>query len=68
LSSVDYVRALSDPVTLYDDANEDQNVEPKDILNYDYKDKEVLDHWVYDGHSINDIPNYRDVESPLKDM
>ena len=62
------MRCLDDPVTLYDDANEDQNVEPKDILNYDYQDKEVLDYWVYDGHSINDIPNYRDVESPLKDM
>lgn len=66
--SVEYVQGLNDPVTLYDDANEDQNVEPKDILNYDYKDKEVLDYWVYDGHSINGIPNYRDVESPLKDM
>jgi hypothetical protein len=62
------VRSFNHPVTLYDDANEDQNVEPKDILNYDYKDEEVLDYWVYDGHSINDIPDHRDVEPPLKDM
>ena len=66
--SVDNVRSFKHPITLYDDANEDQNVEPKDILNYDYKDEEVLDYWVYDEHSINDIPDYRDVESPLKDM
>lgn len=52
----------------YDDANEDQNVEPKDVLNYEYKDEQVLDYWVYDGHSISDIPSYRDVGSPLKDM
>ena len=62
------MRSFKHPITLYDDANEDQNVEPKDILNYDYKDEEVLDYWVYDEHSINDIPDYRDVESPLKDM
>ena len=62
------MRSLSDPVTPYDDTNEDQNIELKDILNYDYKDKEVLDYWVYDGHSINDMPNCCDVESPLKDM
>ena len=62
------MRSFSQPVTSYDDANEDQNVEPKDILNYDHKNEQVLDYWVYDGHSISDIPDYRDVGPPLKDM
>jgi hypothetical protein len=62
------MQSLNHPVTPYDDANEDQNVEAKDILNYGFKDEQVLDYWVYDGHSISDIPKYCDVESPLKDM
>jgi hypothetical protein len=36
------MRSLSHPVTPYDDANEDPNVEPKDVLNYDYKDERFL--------------------------
>lgn len=62
------MQSLSHPVTFYEDKNEDQNVEPKDILNYGYKDDQVLDLWVYDGNSVDDTPNCRDVESPLKDM
>ncbi len=62
------MRSFSHPVTLYECDNEDQNVEPKDILNYSYEDDQVLCDWVYDGHSIDDIPDYGDVESPLEDM
>ena len=62
------MQGLSHQVTFYEDDNEDQNVESKDVLNYDYKDDQVLDLWVYDGHSVDDMPNCRDVESPLKDM
>ena len=62
------MQSLSYPVTLYESDNEDQNVEAKDILNYSYKDDQVLDDWAYDGHSIDDMPNYGDAESPLEDM
>jgi hypothetical protein len=40
----------------------------EDVLKYESSDEPSLDFWVYDGHSIDDIPTYRDVESPLKDM
>jgi hypothetical protein len=65
---VDYVQSLSHPVTPYNDANEDQDIQPKDILNYDYKDEQALDYWVYDGHTIYDIPSHPDADSPLKNM
>jgi hypothetical protein len=65
---VDYVRSLNPPVIPYNDANEDQNIKVKDVLRYEYMDDLSLDDWVYDGHSIDDFPNYRDVEPPLKDM
>jgi hypothetical protein len=65
---VDYVRSLNPPVIPYNDANEDQNIKLEDVLRYEYKDDLSLDDWVYDGHSIDDISNYRDVDPPLKDM
>jgi len=37
-------------------------------LKHEYKDELALDDWVYDGHSIDDTPDYRDIEPPLKDM
>jgi hypothetical protein len=37
-------------------------------LKFESSDEPSLDYRVYDGHSIDDIPAYRDVESPLKDM
>ena len=37
-------------------------------MKHEYKDELPFHDWVYDGHSIDDTPNYRDVESPLKDM
>ncbi|KAI9438366.1 hypothetical protein H4582DRAFT_1815213 [Lactarius indigo] len=64
----DYVQTLDPPVTPYDDSNEDQNVKLEDILKLEYKDELALDNWVYDGHSIDDTPNYGDVEPPLKDI
>lgn len=65
---MDYVRSLNPPVIPYNDANEDQNVRLEDVLNYEYMEDLSLDNWVYDGHSIDDILSYRDVEPPLKDM
>ena len=68
LWSRDYTRNLDPHTTPYDDANEDQNIKLEDVLKYESPDEPSLDFWVYDSHSIDDIPTYRDVESPLKDM
>ena len=68
LWSGDYLRNLEPRTTPYDDAKEDQDIKPEDVLKYESSDEPSLDFWVYDGHSIDDIPTYRDVESPLKDM
>jgi len=68
LWSGDYVRGRDPRIIPYDDANEDQNVKVEDILKFDVSDEPIVDHWVYDGHSIDDIPNYGNVEPPLKDM
>jgi hypothetical protein len=62
------VRSLDPEVIPYDDVNEDQGIKPEDILKYKYTDEVSLEDWVYDGHSIEDIPSYSDVKSPLKDM
>jgi hypothetical protein len=37
-------------------------------LKYGTTDELALDYWVYDGHSTEDVPSYRDVQAPLKDM
>ncbi|KAF8273627.1 hypothetical protein EI94DRAFT_1563512, partial [Lactarius quietus] len=68
LWSEDYVRNLDPQVRPYDDANEDQEIKLDEILKYGYKDELALADWVYDGHSIDDAPNYGDVEPPLKDI
>jgi hypothetical protein len=68
LWTVDYVRGLRHEVILYDDDNEEQDVQPGDFLNYGYKDEPSVDNGMYDGHSVDDISNYGDVEPPLKDM
>jgi hypothetical protein len=68
LWSANYVRSLNPSVIEYNDPVEDQNVKPEDVLSYEYSDELPFDYWVYDGHSINDTPNYRSVEPPLKDM
>jgi hypothetical protein len=65
---VDYVRNLDPPAIPYNDASEDQNNNPEDILKHKYTDELLLEDWVYDGHSTEDIPSNRDVQSPLKDM
>ena len=66
--SVNYVHGLSSSVIEYNDNAEDPNVRPEDVLKHEYTDELSLDHWVYDGHSIDDIPNYGNVQSPLRDM
>ncbi|KAI9464116.1 hypothetical protein BJY52DRAFT_1166045 [Lactarius psammicola] len=63
-----YVRTLDPLVIPYDDSNEDQNVRLEDILKHEYKDEPALADWVYDGHSIDDTPDYGDIEPPLKDI
>jgi hypothetical protein len=71
LWTTDYVRSLDPPVIPYDDVNEDQNINPEDILKCDYTDELTLGDLVYDEHSTEDIPrtpSYSDVEPPLRDM
>ena len=68
--STDYVWSLNpSPAFIpYNDANEDPNVKPEDILKHEHSEEVALEDWVYDGHSTDDIPKYGDVESPLRDM
>jgi hypothetical protein len=68
LWTVNYVRGLSSSVIEYNDSAEEPNVKPENILKYEYRDELSLDLWVYDGHSIDDIPDYGNVGSPLRDM
>ena len=68
LWSVDYVRGLNPRITPYNDDNEDQIIQPGDVLNHGYKDELRLDYSVYDGRSTDYTPNCRDVGSPMKDM
>ena len=65
---MDYVRSLDPEIIPYDDDNEDQNIQPGDILNHGHKDKLSLDYTVYDRQSTDYISNYRDVDPPMKDM
>jgi hypothetical protein len=68
LWSVDYVRSLGPQIIPYDDDNEDQNIQPEDVLNHEYKDELSLDYSVYDGRSIEYIPSCRDVDPLVNDM
>ncbi|KAH8987709.1 hypothetical protein EDB83DRAFT_2535566 [Lactarius deliciosus] len=68
LWSSDYVRTLNPLVIPYNDSNEDQNIKVEDVLKHERMDALALGDWVYDGHSIDDTPNYPDVEPPLKDI
>jgi hypothetical protein len=65
---VDYVRGLGRHVISYNDDDEDKGIQPESILNYGCKDELSVDNGMYDGHSIDNIPDYRDVEPPLKNM
>jgi hypothetical protein len=66
--TVDYVRRFDPEVIPYNDDNEDKSVQPGDVLKGEYKDELSLDDWVYDGHSIDDLPEHRDVGPPLENM
>jgi hypothetical protein len=70
LLSVNYIRCLDSQIVPYNDDNEDQTVQPEDILNHGYRDKLSLDYSVYDGRPMatHYLPNCRDVGSPVKDM
>lgn len=68
LWTVDYVRGLGYQTISHNDDDEDQDIQPREILNYSYKDELSIEDGVYDKHSNGDIPDYRDVEPPLKDM
>jgi hypothetical protein len=68
LWSVNYIRSLDPQVIPYNDDNEDQTVQPGDILNHGYKDELSLDYSVYDEHSIDHIPNCRDIDPLVEDM
>ena len=65
---MNYVRNLNPSVIEYNDSTEDQDVKPEDVLKYEYSDDLSLDYWVYDEHSVDDIPDDQSVDSPLKDM
>jgi hypothetical protein len=68
LWSVDYIRSLDPQIIPYNDDNEDQNVQPKDVLNHEYKDKISLEYSVYDVDPTNSITKCREVDPPMKDM
>ncbi|KAF8497394.1 hypothetical protein F5888DRAFT_1906711 [Russula emetica] len=70
LLSVNYIRCLDSQIIPYNDDNEDQTVQPEDILNHEYRDKLSLDYSVYDGRPMatHYLPNCRDVGSPVKDI
>jgi hypothetical protein len=68
LWSVDYAHSLDSQIIPYNDDNEDQSVQPGDILNHECKDELSLDYSVYDGHSTEYIPKYGDVDPPMKEM
>jgi hypothetical protein len=65
---MDYMRSLDPQIIPYNDDNEDQNVQPGDILNHGYKDEFSLDYSVYDGNPADYIAMSRDVDPPMKDM
>ena len=68
LLSVNYIRSLDSQIIPYNDDNEDQTVQPEDILNHGYRDELSLDYSVYDGRPTHYLPNCHDVGSPVKDM
>ena len=65
---MDYIRGLDPQIIPYNDDNEDQNVQPGDVLNHGYTDELSLDYSIYDGHSTEYIPNCGDFNTPMKDM
>ncbi|KAI9459300.1 hypothetical protein F5148DRAFT_1319727 [Russula earlei] len=49
---------LDPQTTPYDDANEDQTILVDEFIRFEISDEPSLDYWVYDGHSIEDVPSY----------
>jgi hypothetical protein len=68
LLSLNYIRCLDSQIIPYNDEDEDQTVQPEDILNHGYRDELSLDHSVYEGHPTRYFPNRHDIGSPMKDM
>ena len=69
LWSVDYVRSLDPRIIPYNDDDEDQNVQPGDVLKPGYEDELCLGYSVYDERFTDyHIPNCGDIDSPMKDM
>jgi hypothetical protein len=65
---VDYIRNLSPQIIPYNEDNEDENVQPGDVLNYEHKDQLSFDCLAYAERSIDHIPNCGNVDPPMKDM
>ena len=65
---MDYVRSLDPQIIPYNDEDEDQHVQPGEILNHRYRDELSLDSSVYNRHPTSNISNCRDVDPPMKDM
>ena len=66
LLSAKYIRSLDSQIIPYNDDNEDQTIQPEDILNHGYRDELSLDHSAYDGPLTHYLPNCHDVGSPVK--
>ncbi|KAI0260000.1 hypothetical protein BC834DRAFT_942566 [Gloeopeniophorella convolvens] len=49
LWTLDYMQSLETPVVPYDAAQEDENLDPQDVLKYKFQDELTLDDWVYDA-------------------
>jgi hypothetical protein len=61
-------RGLDPQIIPYNDDNEDQKVQPGDVLNHGYKDELSLDYSMYDGHTTDYTAICREVDLPMKDM
>jgi len=47
LWTVDYLRSIDPEVIPYNKDNEDGNIQPGDVLNWEYKEELSLDDWMY---------------------
>ena len=65
---MDYIRNLGPQIIPYNEDNEDQNVQPGDVLNYKHKDQLSFDCSAYAERSTDHIQICGDVDPPLKDM
>ena len=68
LLSLNYLCRLDSQIVPYNDDNEDQTVQPKDVLNHEYRNDLSVDYSVYDGHPTQYLLNRRNFGSPMRYM